>query len=186
VVRVRNADLWDGIGYAIIRQVVRAGQARLMYERFCSVHGERVTTPYGDRYLFPSTATVLALPDDAFSRLGMSFKAAPLRAAAAGLRWSCSAWQRLAPADLIEALCSLPRIGPWTAGAAAADVSGDFAYYPYDDLAVRTWAGKAAPAVDWPPDATGFGALWRRRAGDQLSALTLLTLAWGGSHAHAP
>jgi DNA-3-methyladenine glycosylase II len=186
VVRVRNADLWDAIGYSIIRQVIRAGQARLMYERFCSTHGEPVSTPYGERYLFPSAANVLDLPDEAFVRLGMKFKASPLRAAASGIIRFGGTWQNLDPEQLAEALQSMPRIGPWTAGATVADVSGDFANYPYDDLAVRTWARKAAPALDWPDDTTAFGALWRHRAGEHLSALTLLTLAWGGSRAHAP
>src|SRR5215217_2803063 len=31
VVRLRNADLWDAIGTAIIRQVIRAGQSKKLY-----------------------------------------------------------------------------------------------------------------------------------------------------------
>jgi DNA-3-methyladenine glycosylase II len=186
VVRVRNADLWDAVAYSIIRQVIRAGQARLMYDRFCSTHGEPVATPYGERYLFPTAAKVCDMPDEAFSRLGMKFKAAPLRTAAQGVLRCGATWQYLDPGKLIETLRSLPRIGPWTAGATVADVSGDFSHYPYDDLAVRTWARRAAPSVAWPDDATAFGALWRRRAGEHLSTLTLLTLAWGGIRAHAP
>jgi DNA-3-methyladenine glycosylase II len=63
-----------------------------------------------------------------------------------------------------------------------ADVSNDFAYYPYADLAVRTWARRAAPAYSWPDDEQSFGRLWRALAGDQLASLTLFTLAWGNLH----
>jgi DNA-3-methyladenine glycosylase II len=183
VLRVHNGDLWDAIGTAIIRQVIRAGQARLMYRRFCQAHGELVTTPSGEAYLFPRPAVVCDLPAAAFADLGMAFKHRALFAAAQATLIHREQWQRLAPTALVQALQAVPRIGPWTAGAAVADWSGDFAVYPYADLAVRTWASRAAPTTVWPADEPTFAALWRRAGVRQLSALTLLTLAWGGAHA---
>lgn len=40
VARLRNPDLWDAIGTSIVRQVIRAGQARKLYRTFCQGHGE--------------------------------------------------------------------------------------------------------------------------------------------------
>lgn len=186
VLRVRNSDLWDAIGTAVIRQVIRADQARQMYRRFCQAHGEKVATTAGGLHLFPPPETVVALPAEAFTELGMAFKRAPLVAAAEAVIEHGEKWAQLDPADLVQTLQSVPRIGPWTAGAAVADFSGDFALYPYADLAVRTWARRAAPHVDWPQDEVSFGAYWRYGAGEHLSALTVLVLAWGGSHVRAP
>ena len=185
VLRVRNADLWDALGTAIIRQVIRAGQARLMYRRFCEAHGEPVSTPHGATYLFPAASTVLDLPIRAFADLGMAFKHRPLVAAAQALLDNGEKWATVPTVDLVEQVQTVPRIGPWTAGAAVADHSGDFALYPYADLAVRTWATRAAPGVTWPDDEATFGAVWRHHAAQHLSPITLLTLAWGGHHARS-
>src|SRR5918999_1849116 len=35
VIRFRTGNLWEAIGAAVIRQVVRAGQANTLYHRFC-------------------------------------------------------------------------------------------------------------------------------------------------------
>ena len=185
VVRVRNADLWDAIGTAIIRQVIRAGQARALYQRFCQAHGEPVMSPAGSGFLFPTAEKVVGLSPAAFAELGMAFKRPALTAAAQAYLAHGPHWRRLPAEELVSALQVVPRIGPWTAGAAVADFTGDFAFYPYADLAVRTWARRAAPDVEWPADEAGFGILWRRLTGDRLSELTLLTLAWGDHHARA-
>jgi DNA-3-methyladenine glycosylase II len=103
-------------------------------------------------------------------------------AAAEAYREFGEKWRELEPAVLVDALQVVPRIGPWTARAAVADWANDWALYPYADLAVRTWARRAAPSYDWPADEPTFGQIWRTLAGDQLSSLTLLTLAWGSQH----
>ncbi|MBT8228526.1 MAG: hypothetical protein HKP61_00865 [Dactylosporangium sp.] len=181
--RVRNIDLWDALATAIIRQVIRANQARLMYQRFCRAHGEAVPTPWGTRHLIPTAEVVAKLPTLAFATLGMAFKARALVAAAEAAMACQDSWQHLTPIELVTQLQRIPRVGPWTAGATVADYSGDFSLYPYADLAVRTWARRAAPAIDWPGDEPMFGAYWRRHTGRHLSDLTLLVLAWGGSRA---
>lgn len=83
VARWRNPDLWDALATSIVRQVIRAGQARTLYRAFCRADGERVATPVGETWLFPAPDTVLALPDAEFARLGLAFKCRPLRATAA-------------------------------------------------------------------------------------------------------
>lgn len=181
--RFRNTDLWDAIGTAIIRQVIRAGQSKKLYRAFCSAYGEWVELPNGGRYaLFPSPENVLGLTNEQFSSIGMAFKRRPLKAAAEAYLELGSKWRELSARGLIDELQMVPRIGPWTAHAAVADWSNDWALYPYADLAVRTWATRAAPSYDWPTDEPAFGRVWRGLAGTQLSELTLLTLAWGSQH----
>jgi DNA-3-methyladenine glycosylase II len=183
VVRFRNTDLWDAIGTAIIRQVIRAGQSKKLYRAFCEAYGEQVELPMGGTHaLFPSPEIVLCLSTEQYSSIGMAFKRRPLKAAAEAYLEHGQAWRELSPRALIDALQVAPRIGPWTAHAAVADWTNDWAFYPYTDLAVRTWARRAAPSYDWPNDEPAFGRIWRALAGDHLSSLTLLTLAWGSQH----
>ncbi|WP_431981552.1 hypothetical protein [Streptomyces qinglanensis] len=85
----------------------------------------------------------------------------------------------------MKALASVHRIGLWTASAAAADVTGDFSVYSHCDLAVRTWAGRAAPDLQLPDNESAFAARWHSFTDHDrtcLHALTLFTLTWG---AHA-
>lgn len=182
VTRVRNPDLWDAVCTGVVRQVVRAAQARELYRRLCAAYGEAIPTPYGPVTVLPTAETVVCLDERELRALGLGFKAPALRAAARAYLDAADRWAGLAPADLVIALQHVPRIGPWTAGAAAADATNEFSIYPYADLAVRTWAARAAPSVAWPAGEADFGAYWRTIAGASLSALTLLALAWGDWH----
>lgn len=184
VARWRNPDLWDALGTSIVRQVIRAGQARKLYRAFCAAHGESVTTPVGGTWLFPTPETVLALPDTEFTRLGLAFKRRPLRAAAAAYLEFGRKWAELGSVALTQEVQRVPRIGPWTAGATVADLSNDYSLYPFADLAVRTWVKLLSPGRTWPENEPEFARLWAQLAGDQLSTWTLLTLAWGTRHAH--
>lgn len=183
VARWRNPDVWDALATSIVRQVIRADQARKLYRAFCHAHGEPVTTPLGQTWLFPTPQAVLALPDAEFTRLGMAFKRRPLRAAAEACLEFGPTWAELDPTALVDEVQAVRRIGPWTAGASVADLTNDYALYPFADLAVRTWAKRLAPGRTWPETEPEFARVWARLAGDQLSAWTLLTLAWGVRHA---
>lgn len=197
VARVANPSLWDAVATAIVRQVIRAEHARTLYRRFAQMTGPTAPTTGVDGLaatdgvpvpmVFPAPEQLLALPDSMFADLGMAFKRPALQAAAEafgehGPRWAelgDTPHQRL---ELITELMNVRRIGPWTAGAAVADYTNDFSLYPYADLAVRTWAGRMAPEIDWPGTEPEFGARWRKLADSQLSEWTLLTLAWGGKN----
>jgi DNA-3-methyladenine glycosylase II len=183
VARLRNPDLWDALATSIIRQVIRAGQARKLYRAFCQEHGQRIETAAGPVWLFPSPEAVLALPDDDFARLGLAFKAKPLRAAADAYLQHGPRWAGLEPSRLVTEVQTVPRIGPWTAGATVADLTNDFSLYPFADLAVRTWAARLVPDQDWPETEPEFARVWQAAAGAQLSRWTLLTLAFGVRHA---
>lgn len=63
VARWRNPDLWDALATAIVRQVIRAGQARRLYRVFSQAYGESVSTPLGQTWLVPTPDTVLMLSD---------------------------------------------------------------------------------------------------------------------------
>jgi DNA-3-methyladenine glycosylase II len=182
VVRHATASLWDALVTAIIRQVVRAGHATMLYRAFCATYGADYRHGGETIGAVPSAAVVAALTDEDFARVGLAFKRHTLRAAARAYQDHGTAWQALTPMDLVARVQSVPRIGPWTAGAAVADWTNDFALYPYGDLAVRTWARRAAPTYPWPDDEAAFGREWRRIAGAHLGTLTALTLALGRSH----
>lgn len=183
VARFANPDMWDAIATAVIRQVVRADQARIQYRALCQAHGTEVRCGGLAGWLLPSPEAVLALDDAQFKAIGLAFKRDALRAAAEVFLKDGDAWACLPAHDLAAVLPSVRRIGPWTAGAAAADWSNDFSVYPHGDLAVRTWAAKAAPDAGWPGDEPGFRTRWEQAAGPHLAVITLLTLAWGGHHA---
>jgi DNA-3-methyladenine glycosylase II len=183
VARWRNPDLWDALATSIVRQVIRAGQARKLYRAFCRAHGEAIDTALGTTWLFPSPTMVRHLPDSEFAKLGLAFKSRPLRAAAEAYLEFGTKWTELDASALFVELQTVPRIGPWTAGATVADLTNDYALYPYADLAVRTWTKHLAPRRTWPDTEPEFADAWARLAGDRLSEWTLLTLAWGVHHA---
>ncbi|MDQ3578719.1 MAG: hypothetical protein M3443_14225 [Actinomycetota bacterium] len=181
--RLRNPDVWEALATSTVRQVIRAGQARKLYRGFCQAHGEQVDTVAGSVPLFPTAETVLALPDDEFARLGMKFFRGALRAGAEAYLKFGDDWAALPAGLLVVELQTVKRIGPWSAGATVADLTNDFSLYPYSDLAVRTWAARLAPSIEWAEAERDFAKQWRSLVGDGLSELTLLTLAWGARHA---
>ncbi|WP_234040031.1 hypothetical protein [Micromonospora coerulea] len=186
VARLRNPSLWDALATAIVRQVIRAAQARKLYREFCDRHGPGVAlSDEMDIHSFPSPERVLALSDGDFTNSGMAFKRRPLRRAAEAFLAHGENWLSLSPSVLVKELQTVPGIGPWSAGAAVADWSNDWTLYPYGDLAVRTWAQHADPDTAWPMDERTFARTWRRVTGDQLGTYTLLTLAFGCRQAGA-
>lgn len=184
--RLANPWLWDAITTAILRQVVRADQARKLYRMWCRTFGVAVDGPFGELAVVPTAMEVLALHDEQFASVGAKFHRTALQAAASHYEQHHAEWEDMNAGDLVAALTGIPRIGPWTAAAAAADFTGDFGIYPHDDLAVRTWAAQITPTYPWPDKKDkAFRPLWTGWAGADRTALhtlTLSTLTWG-SHA---
>jgi DNA-3-methyladenine glycosylase II len=181
--RWASPGLWDAIATAIIRQVIRADQARVQHQRLRHRYGPAIQTSTGHVHALPSPETVAHLRPEDFRQLGMAFKAKALSAAASAFLEHRTKWMELTPHRLMEELQTVPRIGPWTAGAAVADYTNDWSLYPHGDLAVRTWARTAAPEIDWPTTEHEFAEHWRNITGPQLGPVTLFTLAWGARHA---
>ncbi|MGC5055041.1 hypothetical protein ACLQ2S_26755 [Micromonospora sp. DT48] len=183
---MRTPTLWEALATAIIRQVIRAAQARKLYREFCRRFGDRIALSEEiELFAFPSPERVLAISDDGFTESGMAFKRRALRHTAAAFLAQQSSWSELAPSVLVKELQAVPGIGPWSAGAAVADWSHDWSLYPHGDLAVRTWARHASPDHPWPNEESAFVREWRRVTGEHLAVYTLLTLAHGTRHAAA-
>ncbi|MFD9467319.1 hypothetical protein [Streptomyces sp. NPDC060027] len=186
--RLTNPWLWDAITTAILRRVVRADQARKLYRKWCASYGTTVQRPCCELAVAPTPEQVLELTDDQFADIGAKLHRGALQAVATHFQRHALQWSHMDADDLVAALVSVPRIGPRTAAAAACGYTGDFAIYPHDDLAVRTWAARIAPSYPWPDKRDkGFGRLWTGWAGTDRTALhtlTLSTLTWG-SHARA-
>lgn len=182
VTRWRNTDLWDALATSIIRQVIRAAHARRLYASMCDAFGIRFATTQGAIATFPDAHTVAALSDDELAGVGLSFKRDVLRAAAAAYLSHGHRWATLPYPDLVEALTGIRRVGEWTARATVADHSNDFAFYPYGDLAVRTWAAAMDTDTPWPATDEAFARTWENMAKADLSTWTVSTLAFGALH----
>ncbi|MGW1762742.1 hypothetical protein ACWCQL_01395 [Streptomyces sp. NPDC002073] len=183
VARLTTPSLWDAITTALLRQLVGAAQARKRHRAYYAAYGRAFDTPAGPLPLVPAPEIVLELSDEGFAAVGALFNRRGLRAAATAYLDRGDHWSTLDPEGLVKELLEVPYIGPWTAAAAAADYTGDHSVYPHADLAVRTWAGRAAPGLALPSGDRAFEDLWRRWAPARatLHALTLFTLAWGAS-----
>lgn len=190
VQRLANPSLWDALSTAIMRQVIRAGTARQRYQQWARLHGTPHTVPGGPTvYCAPGPRKVMELPAEEFTAAGIKFFYPVLRAAAHAYLEHGDHWRHLDGDQMVKELLAarVPRLGPWTVHTAVADYTGRFDLYPHDDLAVRTWANKAAPGVADISDGRTFAHRWSRWADtpSQLHALTLFTLTWG-SHAPGP
>jgi DNA-3-methyladenine glycosylase II len=185
--RLPSPTLWEAITSGLLRKIIRAPQARALYQRWITAYGASWDTPAGVMHAVPGPHEVLELTGEHFAAIGAALHRKALPAAAAAYLEHGEVWGRLSPDDMVKALQEVPGIGPWTAACAAADFTGDYSVYPHGDLAVRTWAAKAAPSARLPETPREFEAAWSRWAPDrpQLHALTTYTLAWG-IHARPP
>ncbi|MDQ7904663.1 hypothetical protein RB614_09030 [Phytohabitans sp. ZYX-F-186] len=169
VARFRTGNLWDALGAAAIAQMHRPPHAARLYRQFCYAHGERLRLPGGNYWLFPTPEAVLDLTPDQFTAVGLAAKRGLLRDAANSYLRDGRHWQTLPPPRLAEQLGRIPRVGQWTAHAAVADWSNDWALYPAGDLTLRTWARRAAPDYPWPTDERAFANCWRMLTRTHLS-----------------
>lgn len=185
--RLPSSTLWEAITSGLLRRIIRAPQARALYHRWAAAYGNTFTTLAGQVHAVPDPHMVAGMLPVHFDKVKAGLHRKALPAAATAYLEHGDVWAKLPAVDLAAALQEVPGIGPWTAACAAADFTGDYSVYPHDDLAVRTWAAKAAPTVRFPEEPKDFLAAWRRWAPepDQLHALTTCTLAWG-IHAARP
>ncbi|MYY11077.1 hypothetical protein GT204_19720 [Streptomyces sp. SID4919] len=179
--RLPSPTLWEAITSGLLRKIIRASQARALYQRWITAYGPAWDTPAGVLHTVPAPDKVLELTEEQFAGIGAALHRKALPAAAVAYLEHGDAWGQLPADDMVKALQEVPGIGPWTAACAAADFTGDYSVYPHGDLAVRTWAAKAAPTAALPEEPREFAAAWSRWAPDrsQLHALTTYTLAWG-------
>jgi DNA-3-methyladenine glycosylase II len=175
--RLGAGSSWEALGTAVIRQVIRAGQARRVWHQLATILAQPGDTGRG----FPTTERFLAATDAELGAAGLGFKARTLRTVAEACRSEHHRWDRLDPIELHDAWLELPGIGPWTAGTAIADLRNAWRLYPHDDLAVRTWASRAFPELAIPAEPRAFLRMWTDWAGPALGTLTVLTLGWSAT-----
>jgi DNA-3-methyladenine glycosylase II len=173
--RLGASCYWEALGTAVIRQVIRASQARRIWHRLADALG-----PSGDAG-FPSAERFLAAGDAQLAEAGLGFKVRILRTVAEACRSERQHWDRLGPIELYDAWLTLPGVGPWSAGAAIADLRNAWQLYPHGDLAVRTWAARAFPDLALPAEPRAFLRRWTEWGGVAVGTLTVLTLGWSAT-----
>lgn len=124
---------------AVLGQQVTVAGARTLARRLVDRLGPPAATPWPDlRRSFPDPAVVAGLPVATLAELGI------IRSRAGAIIALAQAWPRLrdtlvagaSPEPLIDALCALPGIGPWTAHYIAMRALGWPDAWPPGDVAV--------------------------------------------------
>lgn len=179
VTRLRNPSLWDALAAAIIRHAVPASHARYRWQRLCRAHGAPVIRDGLTAWQFPTPDRMLQLSPAACADIGVSYPMPGLHAAARAYLDRGEQWTQLPSHQLVGELLSVPTLSPWTAGVTVADYTNDFSYYPYTDTAIGQWARELNPDREWPRATPAFKTAWEQITGEQLSAWTMLTYAWG-------
>ena len=130
---------------AVLGQQVTVAGARTLAQRLAERFGEPVATPWpGIDRAFPEPAVLAAAPVAAIAELGI------IRARAGAIGAIAQSWPALAgqlqprvdPARLIERLCLLPGIGPWTGHYIAMRALGWPDAFPPNDVAVLKAMGQ--------------------------------------------
>lgn len=177
IYRIQCPNLWNCIGTNIIRQVIRASQAKNMYRTFSEHVGERIILTGGIRYhLFPSPQKVLETPDSTYQRMGMSFKIDALKNAARFILEHADKLKKIQAPDLLDELMKIRRVGSWTARATVADYTNELATYPYGDAAIRFYAREALPRHEWPKEEVSFIQELHKVAGVENMGNSIATL----------
>ncbi|WP_410646376.1 hypothetical protein [Amycolatopsis sp. cmx-4-54] len=182
VARVRSGDLWDALVGAILRCTTPAERARAVYRDTAAGFGTSYDTPLGRASLFPSPQLALELSADVFEVYGVSHVRDHLRTAAWVARELESRWRTVPSDQLATVLAAVPRLGTLIAGAAVADLSGDFRCLAPGDVLVRRRVRALDPAASWPDDPQAFSTRWQEMTGVERSAWTVLVLAADARH----
>ncbi|WP_143267991.1 hypothetical protein [Amycolatopsis alba] len=183
VARARSGDLWDALVGAVFRCTIPLGCARTLYRDAAVGLGAGYDTPVGREWVFPAPAQILALPEDVFDAYGLTRVRDRLRSAASIVRGMRSGWRHLSWNVLYSCLAQMPRDGSLIAGAAVADLSGDYRFVVSSDFLIRKQVHAGDPGSSWPENALRFSFRWQAMTGIQRSDWTLLLLAHGTRHA---
>ncbi|MGZ8259934.1 MAG: Ada metal-binding domain-containing protein [Caldimonas sp.] len=148
---------------AVLGQQVTVAAARTLARRLVDRYGPPLATPWpGIDRAFPSPEAIAQAPAEHIGKLGI------LRSRAAAIHALATQWSTLAPLfaptasaeALVERLCALPGVGPWTANYIAMRGLGWPDAFPPGDVAalkaMRTLFGTASPR-----DALAYAERWR-------------------------
>lgn len=164
-----SLDAFELAVRAVLGQQVTVAAARTLAARLVARHGEALVTPWPEvQRSFPQPQALAALGVDDIAGLGI------IRSRAGAIRALASDWATiqpllspaLGPEALIERLCALPGIGPWTAHYVAMRALGWPDAFPPGDVAVlkaiRALPGMApaapAPGAPVPGKAAALNA----------------------------
>ena len=134
-----SLDAFELAVRAVLGQQVTVAAARTLARRLVERFGAPLATPWDDvGRSFPAPAALAAAPVERIAELGI------IRTRAGAIRAIAQAWPDITPLlapraaaePLIEALCALPGIGPWTAHYIAMRALGWPNAFPPNDVAV--------------------------------------------------
>jgi AraC family transcriptional regulator of adaptative response / DNA-3-methyladenine glycosylase II len=134
-----SLDAFELAVRAVLGQQVTVAAARTLARRLADRFGEPMHTPWPDvTRCFPSPETMAQAPVERIAELGI------IRTRAGAIQAIAAAWPEIAPLlvararpePLIERLCDLPGIGPWTAHYIAMRALGWPDAFPPNDVAV--------------------------------------------------
>ena len=159
-----SVDSFELAVRAVLGQQVTVAAARTLARRLVATFGSPLATPWPDiDRTFPAPETLAALAHSQIAELGIiSARAQAIVALAQAWPEVAAALQpRSEPDVLIERLCRLPGIGPWTAHYIAMRVLGWPDAFPPNDIAVlkamrqlfgtASWRDVLARAQVWQP-----------------------------------
>ena len=134
-----SADAFEMAVRAVLGQQVTVAGARTLAKRLVERFGETIATPWDDvTRCFPSPEVLASTPIERIAELGI------IRTRAAAIIAIAQAWNEVAallatharPEPLIERLCAIKGIGPWTAHYLAMRALGWPDAFPPNDVAV--------------------------------------------------
>ncbi|MFD5558583.1 hypothetical protein ACFWIA_32720 [Streptomyces sp. NPDC127068] len=80
--RLPSPTLWEAITSGLLRRIIRAPQARALYQRWIAAYGTAWDTPAGTMHTVPSPDGVLDLTEEQFATVGAALHHKALPAAA--------------------------------------------------------------------------------------------------------
>ena len=152
---------------AILGQQITVAAARTLACRLVERHGQDVATPWAAiNRCFPDPRTLAGVPIESIASLGI------IRSRAQAIIAVAAAWPSLclamapgsSPHHLIQILCALPGIGPWTAQYIAMRVLAWPDAFPPGDVAVLKAIERASPSSSPPISQTA-----RRAAAERIA-----------------
>lgn len=179
LVHVSSASLEEALIKAIIRQVIKAEHAKKLIHRFITSFGESYNYDGVICYTFPTIEKILELSLDDLVSCGLGFKAALIKNVAKKIEKD-NLKQKInvvSTETALEILQEIKGIGHWTAHVTLCDLKGDWSLYPFDDLAVRTWASNLWSGYNWPQNPQVFRQEWERLNGSYVGQITFFLLA---------
>lgn len=179
LVHITSLSLGEALMKAIIRQVITASHAKKLTDSFIRRYGERQVYDGKTYYDFPSLEAITKISLEDLQAEGLGFKAKVVHRTALFFLENDIEIKlaQSSPQEALTLLTSIKGIGRWTAHVALCDWLANWSYYPFEDLAVRTWARKLWTSIQWPYDERQFAACWQQVNGDYAGIITFYLLS---------